>query len=154
MSTAISFPTIKPTHIFQDILVSSYSRRLLLDQSPSPAPSPYAADNNFDANVVMVLSVLLCALVCSLGLNSIIRCALRCSSLVPSEAGGNHAARLTNTGVKRKALKSFQTALPHRDLQEDRRLQPNKLVKPYSTTSRQHHRANSTTRTGKMDKVF
>ncbi|KAJ6697456.1 hypothetical protein OIU85_003793 [Salix viminalis] len=37
----------------------------------------------------MVLSVLLCALICSLGLNSIIRCALRCSSLVSSESPAN-----------------------------------------------------------------
>ncbi|CAH2036225.1 unnamed protein product [Thlaspi arvense] len=117
MSTFISVPTMKPTQILQDILGSSYSRRLLLDQSPSPAPSTYVADNNkFDANVVMVLSVLLCALVCSLGLNSIIRCALRCSNLVPSEAGDNQAARLTNTGVKRKALKSFQTVSYSADL--------------------------------------
>ncbi|CAN7029459.1 unnamed protein product [Brassica rapa subsp. trilocularis] len=103
-------PTMKQTNIFQDILVSCYSRRLLLEQSPSPTPSPYVEDNNFDANVVMVLSVLLCAFLCSLGLNSIIRCALMCSSLAPSEADNNQtAARMTNTGVKRKALKSFQT---------------------------------------------
>ncbi|VVB00797.1 unnamed protein product [Arabis nemorensis] len=113
MSTANSIPTMKPTQIFQEILGSSYSRRLLFhtrDQSPTPAPSAHVGDNNFDANVVMVLSVLLCALVCSLGLNSIIRCALRCSNLVPSEVGDNHTTfRLTNTGVKRKALKRFQT---------------------------------------------
>ncbi|WZZ64006.1 hypothetical protein YC2023_075376 [Brassica napus] len=117
MSTSMSVPTMKQTQIFQDILRSSYARRLLLDQSPSPAPSPYADDTNFDANVVMVLSVLLCALVCSLGLNSVIRCALRCSSLAPSEAGDNQpAARLSNTGVKRKALKSFQTVSYSADL--------------------------------------
>ncbi|KAF3520951.1 hypothetical protein DY000_02058995 [Brassica cretica] len=117
MSTSMPVPTMKQTQIFQDILRSSYARRLLLDQSPSPAPSPYADDTNFDANVVMVLSVLLCALVCSLGLNSVIRCALRCSSLAPSEAGDNQpAARLSNTGVKRKALKSFQTVSYSADL--------------------------------------
>ena len=117
MSTSMSVPTMKQTQIFQDILRSSYARRLLLDQSPSPAPSPYADDTNFDANVDMVLSVLLCALVCSLGLNSVIRCALRCSSLAPSEAGDNQpAARLSNTGVKRKALKSFQTVSYSADL--------------------------------------
>ncbi|KAK9271536.1 hypothetical protein L1049_001896 [Liquidambar formosana] len=102
-----------------------YSRRLLLHtpvyQSPpttaaAPAATgnshdssvPYTGDNSFDANVVMVLSVLLCALICSLGLNSIIRCALRCSSLVAS-SGDNPSARLANTGVKRKALKTFPT---------------------------------------------
>ncbi|KAG5223284.1 zinc finger family protein [Salix suchowensis] len=55
----------------------------------------------------MVLSVLLCALICSLGLNSIIRCALRCSNLVSSESPANPSTRSGNSGVNRKALKSF-----------------------------------------------
>ncbi|KAI3441041.1 Protein kinase domain-containing protein [Psidium guajava] len=106
--------------LFQDL---KFSRRLLLHgplhqirdmaTPPSYASStheePYSPnDNSFDSNVVMVLSVLLCALICSLGLNSIIRCALKCSSLVSSETnGGNASTRLANTGVKRKALKTF-----------------------------------------------
>ncbi|KAJ7945279.1 RING-H2 finger protein [Quillaja saponaria] len=112
------------TQLFQDFLGDFYSRRLLLNtplnQSPNTATPPasvnihepaksYTSDNNFDANVVMVLSVLLCALICSLGLNSIIRCALRCSSLVSNDSGSNPPARLANTGVKRKALKTFPT---------------------------------------------
>ncbi|XP_010556018.1 PREDICTED: RING-H2 finger protein ATL78 [Tarenaya hassleriana] len=119
MSTSTSASTTQQALLFQDIIGSSYPRRLLLQtlyQPPTSAPpSPvnaheaYTGDNSFDANVVMVLSVLLCALVCSLGLNSIIKCALRCSNLVSSEASGNQAVRLANTGVKRKALKSFQT---------------------------------------------
>ncbi|XP_057787282.1 RING-H2 finger protein ATL78-like [Salvia miltiorrhiza] len=91
-----------------------HSRRLLLNPlflSPPSAPTPSAAEvprdnSNFDANVVMVLSVLLCALICSLGLNSIIRCALRCSNLVSTDAPAP-AARLANTGIKKKALKTF-----------------------------------------------
>ncbi|CAN0865362.1 RING-H2 finger protein ATL78 [Linum grandiflorum] len=94
------------------------ARRLLLLNTPTPPPAtppppPAAAsDSTFDANVVMVLSVLLCALICSLGLNSIIRCALRCSHLVPAgqlstTSGGSAATRLANTGIKKKALKTF-----------------------------------------------
>lgn len=103
------------------------SRRLLLHQHQTPttssAPPPYVnpnsrdqsenfgvGDNSFDSNVVMVLSVLLCALICSLGLNSIIRCTLRCSSLVSSsDSNGTSgsSARLANTGVKKKALRTF-----------------------------------------------
>ncbi|CAN1199317.1 RING-H2 finger protein ATL78 [Linum perenne] len=78
--------------------------------SSSPPPPPAATDSTFDANVVMVLSVLLCALICSLGLNSIIRCALRCSHLVPTggdQLSAGSAARLANTGIKKKALKTF-----------------------------------------------
>lgn len=108
------------TQLFQHPVF--YSRRLLpqnlqhLPTAAAPPPSnshdpsdPYGASNGFDANVVMVLSVLLCALICSLGLNSIIKCALRCSSLVASETSGNPSARLANTGIKKKALKTFPT---------------------------------------------
>ncbi|ESW09686.1 hypothetical protein PHAVU_009G147700 [Phaseolus vulgaris] len=102
-------------------LHSFHSRRLLLhsplNQSAKPPASShdstetYLGDGNFDANVVMVLSVLLCALICSLGLNSIIRCALRCSNFVVSDsvATSSPPARVANTGVKKKALKTFPT---------------------------------------------
>ncbi|XP_020213204.1 RING-H2 finger protein ATL78 [Cajanus cajan] len=102
-----------------------HSRRLLLhsplNQSAKPPTSShdsttetYLGDGNFDANVVMVLSVLLCALICSLGLNSIIRCALRCSNFVVSDSmisssNNSPPARVANTGVKKKALKTFPT---------------------------------------------
>lgn len=81
----------------------------------SSKESSYLGDGNFDANVVMVLSVLLCALICSLCLNSIIRCALRCSNLVVTSGGGgggrhaNTPTLATNTGIKKKALKTFTT---------------------------------------------
>ncbi|CAL1379933.1 unnamed protein product [Linum trigynum] len=90
--------------------------RRFLHSSPAPASEPYnsTTDSTFDANVVMVLSVLLCALICSLGLNSIIRCALRCSNNLvaaddQSSGAGAVAARLANTGIKKKALKTFTT---------------------------------------------
>ncbi|CAN1199308.1 RING-H2 finger protein ATL78 [Linum perenne] len=50
----------------------------------------------------MVLSVLLCALICSLGLNSIVRCALRITAAT---------ARRANTGIKKKALKTFPVVI-------------------------------------------
>ncbi|KAF2293205.1 hypothetical protein GH714_039225 [Hevea brasiliensis] len=126
MSTSAS-----TTQLFQDFLGDLYSRRLLLHthvyQSPTAAAPPapatshdpsevYTGDNTFDANVVMVLSVLLCALICSLGLNSIIKCALRCSSLAASQSTGDSSTRLANTGVKRKALKTFPTVNYSTDL--------------------------------------
>ncbi|GLT70407.1 hypothetical protein SLA2020_424890 [Shorea laevis] len=117
------------TQLLQDLLADLYSRRLLLHnyQTPltaaPPAPEnnhnssdPYTGENSFDANVIMVLSVLLCALICSLGLNSIIRCALRCSRLVGIESGTDPSAHLANTGVKRKALKTFPTVNYSADL--------------------------------------
>nr|GMC66587.1 RING-H2 finger protein ATL78-like [Ipomoea batatas] len=114
----------------EDLLGSFHSRRLLpthvsglmavaAPQASGDGRDPMTAEavggNAFDANVVMVLSVLLCALICSLGLNSIIRCALRCSNLVVAtgeqqrSGGGDPSARLANTGIKKKALKTFPT---------------------------------------------
>ncbi|XP_071723934.1 RING-H2 finger protein ATL78 [Rutidosis leptorrhynchoides] len=122
MSTAI--PTSTETLV--DILGHFYSRKLLTNyQSPttttiSPPSSTHDSseynpgDNTFDANVVMVLSVLLCALIFSLGLNSIIRCALGCSRFISSSDSNsnnsnnnNNSVRLANTGVQKKALKTF-----------------------------------------------
>ncbi|KAL3527981.1 hypothetical protein ACH5RR_012637 [Cinchona calisaya] len=111
------------TVLIQELFVQFHSRKLLLHtpllQPPVSATPPTTgnishdpsgpSDNSFDANVVMVLSVLLCALICSLGLNSIIRCALRCSSLVSSESDESSSARLANTGIKKKDLKTFPT---------------------------------------------
>ncbi|KAL8233631.1 hypothetical protein R6Q59_019731 [Mikania micrantha] len=65
----------------------------------------YKKEANFDTNMVIILGVLLCALICALGLNSIIRCALRCSRRLVFE-GGN-AARAVTTGVEKKALKQI-----------------------------------------------
>ncbi|KAL2339405.1 hypothetical protein Fmac_007345 [Flemingia macrophylla] len=113
------------------------SRRLLLNSPLNRSAKPptsssshdstttetYLGDGNFDANVVMVLSVLLCALICSLGLNSIIRCALRCSNFVVSDSvvsssssNNSPPARVANTGVKKKALKTFPTVTYSTDL--------------------------------------
>ncbi|KAL9669092.1 hypothetical protein QQ045_006633 [Rhodiola kirilowii] len=109
---------------FHELVREFYSRKLLL-QPPvyhssigSPPPEASSSQNNhtagelygengFDANVVLVLSVLLCALVCSLGLNSIVRCALRCSHLVVTQS--ESTARLANTGMKKKAIKTIPT---------------------------------------------
>lgn len=61
-------------------------------------------------NVVMVLSVLLCALVCSLGLNAILKCALRCSTLLASMSGhGGGSLVVHPKGVRRNVLKKFPT---------------------------------------------
>ncbi|KAL9681882.1 hypothetical protein QQ045_013671 [Rhodiola kirilowii] len=111
--------------VFHELVREFYSRKLLLQppvyHSSSSSPPPTASysenrhtgggepygENGFEANVVMVLSVLLCALVCSLGLNSIVRCALRCSLLVATQSSST--ARLANTGMKKKAIKTIPT---------------------------------------------
>ncbi|KAL7602693.1 hypothetical protein Lser_V15G19298 [Lactuca serriola] len=109
------------TELFENEMKHFISRKLLLDtysyQQPAaavtaPSPSsPHTEHSNFDANVVMVLSVLVCALICSLALNSIIRCVLRCTRSSSSESSGSQETNLVkaNTGIKKKALKSFPT---------------------------------------------
>ncbi|KAF3655283.1 putative RING-H2 finger protein ATL78-like [Capsicum annuum] len=73
--------------------------------------------NRFDANViVVVLAVLLSAIICSLVLNSIIKCAFRCSTLILADSSLNHT---NNKGINQKALKTFpittySTKLKHR----------------------------------------
>ncbi|KAL8168219.1 hypothetical protein V2J09_009718 [Rumex salicifolius] len=108
----------------QDLLLSLFhNRRLLLQAAPqspnSGEPIPAPPSNGFDANVVMVLSVLLCAIMCSVGLSSIIRCAFRCTTLVSNETNNNNntnPSSLANTGIKRKALKTFPTVSYSNDL--------------------------------------
>ncbi|KAL9690383.1 hypothetical protein QQ045_010781 [Rhodiola kirilowii] len=120
----MSFATVSSTRtIFPERqAVYFHSRKLLLHRpvyQPTTASPPMTVTNQssselhggeigFDTNVVMVLSVLLCALICSLGLNSIIRCALRCSRLL-SLQGEQDSTILANTGIKKKALKKFLT---------------------------------------------
>ncbi|KAD4586324.1 hypothetical protein E3N88_23925 [Mikania micrantha] len=107
------------TMLFQDEFGHMHSRKLLLhtykNQQPAsqaPSPSNPSSGHKFDANVVMILSVLLCVLICSLLLNSIIRCMLRCRRLVGSETSASlegTSAGLPASGIKKKVLKSFQT---------------------------------------------
>ncbi|KAG8059041.1 hypothetical protein GUJ93_ZPchr0002g24994 [Zizania palustris] len=83
-----------------------------------------AGTSSFDANVVMILAVLLCALICALGLNSVVRCALRCSSgsrmMPPAEEeeaaaaedhGGELGSAVQLAGVRRKALRAMPTTV-------------------------------------------
>ncbi|KAK9279272.1 hypothetical protein L1049_013183 [Liquidambar formosana] len=86
-------------------------RRLLDTETQMPPlngsrPSgSYASDANFDSNMVIILAALLCALVGALGLNSIVRCALRCSHRYAFETPDEAAARLAaTTGLKKHAL--------------------------------------------------
>ncbi|XP_023734602.1 RING-H2 finger protein ATL78-like [Lactuca sativa] len=107
------------TELFENEMKHFISRKLLLDtysyqqpttavRAPSPS-SPHTEHSNFDANVVMVLSVLICALICSLALNSIIRCVLRCTGSSESSDSQESTLVKANTGIKKKALKTFPT---------------------------------------------
>lgn len=71
----------------------------------------YASEANFDTNMVIILAALLCALIGALGLNSIVRCALRCSRRFAFETPDETAARLAATGLKKSALRRIPVAV-------------------------------------------
>lgn len=74
-----------------------------------PSNSGRMSDVTFDSNLVVILAALLCALVCALGLNSIFRCALRCSRRMVFESADDAAVRLANTGLTKKAMAALPT---------------------------------------------
>ncbi|XP_052184663.1 RING-H2 finger protein ATL74-like [Diospyros lotus] len=94
-------------------------RRLLRGADAGLQPPPVAAanatktgtslastptDTNFDSNMVIILAALLCALICALGLNSIVRCALRFTQRFELENPDGVGARLGSTGLKKDTL--------------------------------------------------
>ncbi|KAE8701097.1 actin-7 [Hibiscus syriacus] len=101
------------SHFSQDLFENFHPRKFLQHSSlysiESPMISP-ALDNdhviinkNFDANVIFVLSVLVCSVITSLGLFCIVKCAIRCSTSVAANA------KLAKSGVQKSALKAFPT---------------------------------------------
>lgn len=74
---------------------------------PHGGAAAYSNDANFDTNMVIILAALLCALICALGLNSIIRCALRCGRRFAFENPHEEAARLAATGLKKRTLRQI-----------------------------------------------
>ncbi|XP_022764853.1 RING-H2 finger protein ATL73-like [Durio zibethinus] len=92
--------------------------RLLLDTQSSAAPtngnrtrSSLSNEASFDTNMVIILAALLCALICALGLNSIVRCALRCGRRFAIETPDETVVRLTATGLRKSALRQIPVAI-------------------------------------------
>lgn len=98
-----------------------YSRKLLLftplfphhhPSSPpaSAAPQPSVAGDDsvtsFDANVFLILFVFFCSAIFSLTLNFLVKCAVSCSGRLANSQGSSEKV-VTNTGVSKKALKTF-----------------------------------------------
>lgn len=92
--------------------------RLLLDTEPISSHDTngtrtrtYTSEANFDTNMVIILAALLCALICALGLNSIVRCALRCSRRLSFVSTDETRGRLAGTGLKKCALRQIPVAV-------------------------------------------
>ncbi|URD96546.1 RING-H2 finger protein ATL72 [Musa troglodytarum] len=59
----------------------------------------------YNTSMVIVIVALLCALILALGLNSIVRCALRCGRRLAFETPELAVARLATTGLDKQALR-------------------------------------------------
>ncbi|VYS48555.1 unnamed protein product [Arabidopsis thaliana] len=105
---------------FQEQSLGGFVSRKLLLHNPfdhntqrafAVAPSPLIThENNLSGNVLMLLSVLICGIICCLGLHYIIRCAFRrTSSFMISEpiAGLSTPCGSSNKGINKKALRMF-----------------------------------------------
>lgn len=91
---------------------------LLVKQASTPSAEDgtrsrgsYSNEANFDSNMVIILAALLCALIFALGLNSIVRCALRFSRRLAFETPDETAVRLAATGLKKRALRQIPVAV-------------------------------------------
>ncbi|CAE5959711.1 unnamed protein product [Arabidopsis arenosa] len=105
---------------FQEQSLGGFVSRKLLLHNPfdhntqrafAVAPSPLIThENNLSGNVLMLLSVLICGIICCLGLHYIIRCAFRrTSSFMISEpiSGLSTPCGSSTKGIKKKALRMF-----------------------------------------------
>ncbi|CAN6811281.1 unnamed protein product [Brassica oleracea] len=107
-----------PSSSHQEYSINSFLSRKLLQQLPfhhniqqqQQAQGP--DKNNLSGNILLLLSILVCGIICSLGMHYIIRCAFRRSTSfmisdpisIPSTPRGSAAA---NRGIKKKVLKMF-----------------------------------------------
>ncbi|CAN8321002.1 unnamed protein product [Cochlearia groenlandica] len=107
---------------FQQQVLSGFVSRKLLLQNPfdhntqrvfaAASPSPLINhETNLSGNVLMLLSILICGIICCLGLHYIIRCAFRrTSSFMISEPISNSPSTpqgSSNKGIAKKALRMF-----------------------------------------------
>uniref|UniRef100_A0A7C8ZYT8 RING-type E3 ubiquitin transferase n=1 Tax=Opuntia streptacantha TaxID=393608 RepID=A0A7C8ZYT8_OPUST len=84
-----------------------------------PGGGPYGSEATFDTNMVIILAALLCALICALGLNSIVRCVLRCTGRLvvsnhePSDRSEAVGSRVTVgcRGLKRSTLRQIPVSI-------------------------------------------
>jgi E3 ubiquitin-protein ligase ATL10/75/76/77/78 len=99
---------IAPAHSYRENAAAG--QVMAAGQEPPPPADVVSSGSSFDANVVMILAVLLCALICALGLNSIVRCALRCSTTSRTLSGGaEQQPAAAQAGARRKALRAMGT---------------------------------------------
>ncbi|XP_021758231.1 RING-H2 finger protein ATL73-like [Chenopodium quinoa] len=96
-------------------------RHLLHEATPPTATSPHSneahvtrANAGIDANMVVILGVLLFALLCTLGLNSLVRCATHCCTghhhHHRQELGNTYVGAISQ-GLKRSTIRQIPTTI-------------------------------------------
>ncbi|KAL2248980.1 RING-H2 finger protein ATL73-like [Sesamum indicum] len=80
--------------------------RLLLDEPPSNGGGARS-----DTNMVIIIAGLLCALVCAVGINSIVRLVLRWTGRANSDATAEAPPRFGRKGLKKKLLRRIPVAV-------------------------------------------
>ncbi|KFK30303.1 hypothetical protein AALP_AA7G244200 [Arabis alpina] len=101
--------------VFQEHFIDNFVSRKLLQQIPFDHTIEQEAHvpdkNNLSGNVLLLLSILICGIICSLGLHYVIRCAFRRSTTFmiaePISSPSTPRGSVANKGIKKKALKMF-----------------------------------------------
>lgn len=91
--------------------------RKLLASIPAPSPSVaehterstrcYVNEGTLNSDLAVILSVMICGLICMLGLNSLFRCVLCFRRRNGADSSDEVAIRLANTGLKKTAMKAL-----------------------------------------------
>ncbi|XP_010479360.1 PREDICTED: RING-H2 finger protein ATL75-like [Camelina sativa] len=117
--SANELPSSSAQAFQEQSLAGFVSRKLLLhnpfdhntERAFAVAPSALNShENNLSGNVLMLLSVLICGIICCLGLHYIIRCAFRRTSsfMISDPISGFSTSRdSSDKGIKKKALRMF-----------------------------------------------
>ncbi|KAK4436447.1 RING-H2 finger protein ATL78 [Sesamum alatum] len=87
--------------------------RLLLVAPPSNGDRSHhdGGGPSFDSNMVIILAALLCALICALGINSIVRFVLRCAGRANSDITGEAPPLFGRQGLKKELLRRIPVAV-------------------------------------------
>ncbi|CAN8270269.1 unnamed protein product [Cochlearia groenlandica] len=92
---------------------AGFASRKLLQQYPfshkTQQEDQVLDKQNLSGNILMLLSILLCGIICSLGLHYIIRCAFKrsLSFMISDPISSQSTPRDSSQGIKKKALKMF-----------------------------------------------
>lgn len=95
--------------------LADHERNVGTPSNPAEVTNPKQASvynpSPFDTNVIIIMAALLCVLVCALGINSLVRCMLRCGRRMAFESVEEAAVRRSNTGLKKRIVKSLPTVI-------------------------------------------